>query len=82
MRRLLLSLGTVFLLAACGGGTTPPTGTPGITLTASATSGTIARGVSGTTTLTLVRVDGFAGAVSLAVEGAPSGVTVQFAPPS
>ena len=84
MRRMLLSLATLSLVASCGGGdgTTPPTGTPGITLVASASSGTIARGASSTTTLSLGRVDGFAGAVSLTAEGVPTGVTVVFAPQS
>ncbi len=82
MRRLLLSLATVSLLAACGGGdgTTPPTGTPGITLAIGTASGTIALGASGTTTLTLGRVDGYADAVLLSAEGTPTGVTVTFAP--
>ncbi|MEQ1691642.1 MAG: hypothetical protein ABMA00_10170, partial [Gemmatimonas sp.] len=84
MRRLFMSVAAVLLTAACSGGdgTTPPTGTPGITLTASASSGTIARGASSTTTLTLTRVDGYSGAVALTAEGAPTGVSVVFAPPS
>lgn len=87
MRRFLWTLsGTLCAttwLAACGGGgdgTTPPTGTPAITLSASASAGTVARGSSTPVTLTLGRVDGYSGAVSLAAEGAPTGVTVQFSP--
>ncbi len=85
MRRLFSALIAVSLLAACGGGgdgTTPPVSNPAITLTASSTSGSVARGASATTTLTLARVDGYAGAVALTAEGVPAGVTVQFAPAS
>ena len=84
MRRLFSSVAAVVLVAACSGGDgpTPPTGTPGITLAASASSGTVALGASSTTTLTLTRVDGYSGAVALTAEGAPTGVTVSFAPQS
>lgn len=84
MRQLLVGLSAVALLAACSGGDsgTDPVTNPGITLSASASSGTVARGASGTTSLTLTRVDGFAGSVALSAEGVPSGVTVSFAPQS
>lgn len=83
MRRLLLSFATLGLLAACGGGdSTTPAVTPAITLTASASSGTIARGATSTTTLTITRSSSFTGDVALAAEGLPAGVTVAFAPTS
>lgn len=81
MRRPLLGLSILLALGACGGGgdsTTPQT--PAIAVTASATSGTIARGASSTTTITLTRSGGFTGAVSLATSGAPIGVSVTYAP--
>ena len=85
MRRLLMSLSAFSLLAACSGGgdaTTPPPASAGITLSASTTAGTIARGASATTSLTLGRTGSFVGSVSLTAEGAPSGVSIQFAPQS
>ena len=85
MHRLLMYLAAFSLLAACSGGgdaTTPPPASAGITLSASATAGTIARGASATTSLTLGRTGSFVGSVSLTAEGAPSGVSVQFAPQS
>ena len=84
MRRILIAMIAVSYLTACGGGdgTTPPTGTPGITLSATTSAGTVARGSSTTTTLNVGRVDGFSGAVILTAEGVPTGVTVTFAPQS
>lgn len=84
MRQLVWGLSAVAMLVACSGGDTgtPPTTNPGITLSASASSGTVARGASSTTSLTLTRVDGYAGSVTLSADGVPSGVTVSFAPQS
>ncbi len=75
-------------LSACGGGdggsinppTPPPTGTIGIAL--SNASGTVSGTGGTTTTITLTRGGGFTGAVSLAMEGAPNGVTSAFTPAS
>ncbi len=85
MRRILFSLGLSSLLVACSGGgsdTTPPPAAAGITLSASAASGTAARGASSSTSLTISRTGSFVGTVSLTAEGVPSGVMVLFAPPS
>ncbi|MBV9881284.1 MAG: hypothetical protein JO180_12345 [Gemmatirosa sp.] len=66
------------LLAACGGGdsTSPtPTPTPTISITAAPASLTLTQGQSGTSTITLTRGGSYAGAVGIAVTGAPNGVT-------
>ena len=72
------------LLAACSsgggdGGTTTP---QSIALSLSTPSATVTAGNSTTTTLSLARVGGFAGAVALTAEGAPSAVSVTIAPAS
>ncbi len=54
--------------------------TPDFALTASPASLSIVNGQSGTSTLTVARTGGFAGNVTLALEGAPAGVTGVFAP--
>ena len=73
-------------LAACssGGdsGSTQPPVTQSIGLQLSASSGTVARGASGTATLTLSRVGGYAGTVALTAENLPAGVTATFTPAS
>jgi len=51
-----------------------------MTLTLAGSSLSVAQGASGTMTITIARSGGFTGAVSLAVEGAPSGVTGTFSP--
>lgn len=55
---------------------------PTIGLQGAATALTVVQGGSGTVSYTVTRGGGFAGAVSLAVEGLPSGVTAAFAPTS
>ena len=80
MRRLFVFLGAVSLLAGCGDDDTTPPASPSITLTSSETAGTVARGASGTATLTLGRVNGYGGNVNFTAEGAPTGVTVTFTP--
>lgn len=76
---------TVF--AACGGGggdggTGPGGGggggTPAFTLVASTTALTVAKGASGSLTVTVTRTGGFTGPVSLQATGMPSGVTALF----
>lgn len=82
-RAFISRFATTLLLAACGGGdgsTNPPSGNQGITLVASTTSGSVVRGGSISTTLTLGRIDGYAGAVELTATGNPNGVTVTFSP--
>lgn len=83
-RRIPSVSALVLLLWACGGGgdgppTPPPTpGTLAIAL--SSTSGAATGAGSLSSTLTATRGGGFAGAIALAVEGAPSGVTASFTP--
>ncbi len=55
---------------------------PDYSLSASPASLTIAPGASGTSTVTVVPVNGFAGAVSFSASGLPSGVTASFKPTS
>lgn len=72
-------------LWACGGGgdgpPTPPTPTPGtLAIALSSTTGAVVGAGSVSSTLTATRGGSFTGAVTLAVEGAPTGVTVSFTP--
>ena len=75
-------------VAACGGDkstTEPPPPPPpagSISVAVSAPSLTVAPGGSQTTTVTITRLDSFTGAVSLALDGAPTGVTASFDPAS
>ena len=70
------------LAASCGGGgdapTDPiPTPTPAFSLSVSGSApASIAQASSGTASVSISRTGGFAGAVSLTVEGAPVGVTI------
>jgi len=52
--------------------------TPDFSLSASPTSLSIARGASGTSTITVTRTGGFTDAVSLGASGLPAGVTASF----
>ena len=61
-----------------GGGVTPPSAA--ITVSLSAGSLTVMQGQSGTVTMTVTRMNGFAGDVDLTIEGAPSGVTATCTP--
>jgi alpha-tubulin suppressor-like RCC1 family protein len=76
------------LVVACGsdGGTTntpvTPTVPETITVAVSPASLGLTVGQSGTTTVTVSRGGGFAGAVALSAEGMPAGVTASFAPAS
>jgi hypothetical protein len=45
-----------------------------------ASAATVAAGATGTSNITITRTGGFAGAVTLAAEGLPTGVTAAFAP--
>jgi len=73
---------TAFSLGACGGGgdgAAPPAPAPSgsYTLSVSGTTPTtIVQAGSGTATVDVARTGSFAGAVSISVEGAPTGVTV------
>ncbi len=58
------------------------TTTPDFTISASPSSGSIAQGGSGTSTITTTVSNGFNNAVALSASGQPSGVTVAFSPTS
>jgi hypothetical protein len=57
-------------------------GSPGINLSSSASSLTIAQTSSGQCTITVAPLNGFGGTVSLSASGLPSGVTASFNPAS
>jgi cellulose 1,4-beta-cellobiosidase len=59
---------------------TTATATPDFSLAASPTSLSINQGASGTSTITITRLNGFASAVSFTASGLPSGVTASFNP--
>ncbi len=52
--------------------------TPDFSLSASPTSLTLSRGGSGSSTITVIRTNGFPGSVSLATSSLPAGVTASF----
>jgi xyloglucan-specific exo-beta-1,4-glucanase len=56
--------------------------TPDYTLSANPAALTVAQGASGTSTISIPRTAGFAGAVALTATGLPSGVTAAFNPAS
>jgi len=79
--RVMSGVVLVATIAACSGGDDngiEPTPTIGIAL--SANTVTLAQGNSGTVNVTLSRGGGFTGPVTIAVEGAPTGVTAAAAP--
>jgi endoglucanase len=53
---------------------------PDFTISATTPSGTINRGASGTSEITITRSGGFTGSVTLSASGLPSGVTASFNP--
>ena len=85
-----VSPATTVTVTASGTGVTAQTATvsltvtaasaPDFALTATPASLSITVGQAGTSTVTLTRTGGFAGNVTLALEGAPAGVTAAFAP--
>jgi hypothetical protein len=83
MRRVLTALCVASLLAACGDDDlASPQGNPDYSLTSSITTAIVPRGQVGTSTLTLLRTDGYAAIITLSAENVPAGVTVQFVPPT
>jgi len=83
MRRFALILVTASLLAACGGGgdgTTPPVNNPAITVSTSSTTAIVPQGSTTTVPITITRLNGATGAVTLAAEGLPANVTASFSP--
>lgn len=79
LRRLLAPILVLALALGCGGdggGTGPdpdPSGT--VSIAVSPTTGSIQAGSSGTLTVSINRGGGFAGSVTLALDGVPGGVT-------
>jgi hypothetical protein len=83
-------LAAVTALAACGGdkkaptgpggGIEPPPTTPAISVAAAAAQLTLGQSASATVPVAVTRSGGFTGAVSLALEGAPAGVSGAFDP--
>jgi hypothetical protein len=68
------------LLVGCGSSSTtpepePPAQTPAITLAVTGGGGTVLQGETATYTATITRSGGFTGAVTVAVEGLPTGAT-------
>jgi len=61
---------------SCGGG--GGGGTPSFTLSPSSSSVSVTQGESAADTITVSKVDGFSGSVTLAASGLPSGVTASF----
>jgi hypothetical protein len=61
------------------GVTTP---TPDFSLSTNASSVSVTRGASGTSTISIARSGGFTGSVAFSVSGLPSGVTASFSPAS
>ena len=60
--------------------TVSASGTPDFSLSASPATLTVNQGASGTSTIAITRLNGFAGAVSFTASGLPSGVTASFNP--
>ena len=56
------------------------TGSPNFTLTANPNTLTVSQGNQGTSTITVVPLNGFSGSVTLSATGMPSGVTAGFSP--
>ena len=81
--RLMAAALVAATVAACGDGYGGPPGpTPTIDIGASRNALSVVQGSSGAVEVTLTRGGGFAGAVSIAVTGAPTGVTATPAPGS
>lgn len=86
MRCCFGTLVIISLLAACSGGgdggngITPPTGTPAITVSTSSSSAIAEQGSTATVPISITRVNGATGAVTLSAEGLPVGVTAAFTP--
>lgn len=78
------ALATVFALSvACSSGDGGPTGpAPAISIALSPASVSLAQGQNGAITVSVTRTNGFDGAVTLALEGAPQGVSATFSPAS
>lgn len=71
----LVQLAALAFASACGSGSTASTDVGTISLSLSPTADTVQAGAQLQVTGTLVRGDGFTGAVTVTVEGVPAGVT-------
>ena len=83
VRRLMSAMVAAATLVACSGGDdggTEPT--PAIAIVLSSATLSVTQGATQTVNLTLTRSGGFAGDVSIAVEGLPTGVVSTVTPPS
>lgn len=80
-RSIISQLAIALFLSACGGGgdSKTPTETGSISLSTNVSAVTIARGSNSTAVLALSRTS-FSGAITLAAEGVPAGVTIDFTP--
>ena len=78
--RVGLTVSAALLAFACRGDDGPVGGTGSIQVAVSPTTLTVAQGGSGSTTISLVRSGGFAGDVTLAVTGLPTGITTTVTP--
>ncbi len=78
---LCISAGCLtFILSSCGGSTSAGNGPPSFTLSSSPNNLGVVQGSGGSSTITVNPSNGFAGSVTLAASGLPSGVTASFAP--
>ena len=77
---LVALLGVLVLLATAGYGVLAASSKPDFTISASPSSQTVSPGGKSSYTVSVTRLGGFTGAVSLAVTGLPSGATGSFSP--
>ena len=83
VRRLMSAMVAAMTVVACsGGGDGGTEPTPAIAIALSAATLSVTQGATQTVNLTLTRSGGFAGDVSIAVEGLPTGVVSTITPPS
>jgi hypothetical protein len=81
-RASVLPLAATVLVFACSGdnGTGPGSKVPAIHLAVNPATVFVQQGSSGSMTVSLTRVGGFSGVVTLAVTGLPTGITASIAP--
>jgi hypothetical protein len=79
---LLLAVLALGALEACGGGSGTMVQPPSFTLSAGPANPTVGQGGNVMSTIAVIGQNGFAGSVSLAASGLPSGVTASFSPTS
>ena len=79
--RVGLTVSAALLVFACGGDDRPVGGGGSIQVAVSPTTITVPQGGSGSTTVSLSRIGGFVGDVTLDVTGLPTGITTTVTPP-